>query len=150
MELGRSGIFCEVLMLLLHLALTRRGHLENVLHMFSLLNFHAISEMVFDPSDVDFDRSLFPRKDWYYLIYTQDDTNLMEELPQNMPKPRGKGMTMRVYVDNDHTGDTVTRRSSTGLIIFLSAAPIYWSSKKQTPFKTSSFGSEFCSMKQAK
>ena len=66
-----------------------------------------------------------------------------------MPKPRGKGMTTRVYVDSDHTGDTVRQISRTGFIIFLNAAPIYWSSNKQTPCKTSSFGSDFCAMKQA-
>ena len=58
-------------------------------------------------------------------------------------------MTMRVYVDSDHAGDTVTRRSRTGFIIFLKSSPIYWSSKKQNLCETSSFGSEFCAMKQA-
>ena len=66
-----------------------------------------------------------------------------------MPKPRGNGMIMMVYVDGDHAGDTVTRISRTGFVIFLNSAPIYWSSKKQTSCKTSSFGSEFCAMKQA-
>ena len=58
-------------------------------------------------------------------------------------------MTMRVYVGSDHAGDTVTRRSRTGFIIFLNSAPIYWSSKKQTLCEKSSFVSEFCAMKQA-
>ena len=64
-----------------------------------------------------------------------------------MTEPRGLGMTMRVYVDSDHTGYTVTRKSRTVFIIFLNSAPIYWSSKKQTLCETSSFGSEFCAMK---
>ncbi len=33
--------------------------------------------------------------------------------------------------------------------MFLNGAPIYWSSKKQTSRKTSTFGSEFFAMKQA-
>ena len=66
-----------------------------------------------------------------------------------MPKPCGKGMDMRVYVDSDHAGDTVTRRSSTGFVIFLNGAPIFWNYKKQTSCETSSFGIEFCAMKQA-
>ena len=66
-----------------------------------------------------------------------------------MPQPRGIGMSMRVYVDSDHAGDTITRRSRTGFVIFLNGAPIYWSSKKQGSCKTSLFGSEFCIMKQA-
>ena len=66
-----------------------------------------------------------------------------------MPKPRGKGMYMRVYVDSDHAGGTVTRKYKTGFVIFLNGEPIYWNSKKQTSCETSSFGSEFCAMKQA-
>ena len=58
-------------------------------------------------------------------------------------------MDMRVYVDSDHAGDTVTLKSRTGFMIFLYGAPIYWISKKQTSCETSSFGSEFCAMKQA-
>jgi len=33
--------------------------------------------------------------------------------------------------------------------VFLNGTPIYWSSKKQKSFKTSTFGSEFVAMKQA-
>ena len=58
-------------------------------------------------------------------------------------------MIMRVYVDSDRVGDTVTRRSRKGFVVFLNLAPIYWSSKKQTSCETSSFGSEFCAIKQA-
>ena len=39
-------------------------------------------------------------------------------------------------------------RSRTVLIIFLNSAPIYWFSKCQTSVETSSFGSEFITMKQ--
>ena len=82
-------------------------------------------------------------------IYTDDDSELVEELPPNMTEPRGLIMTMRVYVDSDHAEDTVTRRSQTGFIILLNSAPIYWSSKKQNSCEKSSFGSEFCAIKQA-
>lgn len=55
---------------------------------------------------------------------------------------------MRAFVDADHATDTMTRRSRSGFLIFLNSAPIYWFSKKQTAVETSSFGSEFCAMKQ--
>ena len=58
-------------------------------------------------------------------------------------------MRMRVFVDSDHAGETLTRRSRTGFIVFLNNAPIYWLSKKQTSCETSTFGSEFVAMKQA-
>ena len=54
-----------------------------------------------------------------------------------------------LFVDADHAGDLVTRRSRTGFIVFLNNAPIYWSSKKQNSVETSTFGSEFVAMKQA-
>ena len=66
-----------------------------------------------------------------------------------MPTPLGKSFTCRVYVDSDHAGDQVTRRSRTGFIVFLNSAPIYWSSKKQTSCETSTYGSELLAMKQA-
>jgi hypothetical protein len=105
--------------------------------------------MVFDPSQVDFDRSQFPDKDWSTSIYSQDQADLKETLPADMPKPRGVGFTMRTYVDSDHAGDKVTRRSRSGFLVFLNSAPIYWTSKKQTSCETSTFGSEFVAMKQA-
>jgi hypothetical protein len=73
----------------------------------------------------------------------------MEELPSNMPLSFGPSMTMRVLVDSDYAGDLVTCRSRTCFIVFLNGASIYWSSKKQTSCKTSTFGSEFDAMKQA-
>ena len=108
-----------------HLALPRKIHLEEILHMFTYLKSHANSEMVFDPIQVEFDKALFLKKDWGYSIYSQAASDSLEELPPDMPKPRGKGMDMRVYVDSDHAGDTVTLRSRTGFFIFLNGAPIY-------------------------
>ena len=58
-------------------------------------------------------------------------------------------MRMRTYVDSDHAGESLTRRSRTGFIVFLNKAPIYWLSKKQQGCETSTFGGEFVAMKQA-
>jgi len=54
----------------------------------------------------------------------------MEDISHNSPEPLGIGFTMRAFVDSDHAGDSITRRSRTGFIIFLNSAPIYWYSKK--------------------
>ena len=58
-------------------------------------------------------------------------------------------MIITVFIDADHAGDTVSRRSRTGFVVFLNGAPIYWMSKKQTSIEISTFGSEFVAMKQA-
>jgi hypothetical protein len=96
---------------------------------------------------VEFDRNLFERQDWSFSPYGYE--GLSETLPDGMPTAHGPSMTMRVYVDSDHAGDLITRRSRTGFIVFLNNAPIYWSSKKQGSCETSTFGSEFVAMKQA-
>ena len=52
-------------------------------------------------------------------------------------------------VDLDNTGESLTRRSRTGYIIFLNGSLIYWFYKKIPSIETSNFGAELCAMKQA-
>jgi hypothetical protein len=47
------------------------------------------------------------------------------------------------YVDADHAGYRATRRSQTGVLIFIIRAPILWYSKRQNTVETNTFGSEF-------
>jgi hypothetical protein len=104
--------------------------------------------MVFDLTPISPDMTLFGQEDWLYSTYGYDGTQ-QEELPDIMPKPCRPSMMMRVFVDSDHAGNLMTRRSRTGFIIFLNNASIYWYSKKQNSCETSTFGSEFAAMKQA-
>ncbi len=130
-----------------HLALLRVGHLKELFHIFAYLKAHHNTEMVFDPTSVDFDQSLFLRQDWSFTLYRY--AGLEEEMPPGMPTPHVPTMTMRVYVDSNHARDLVTQQSRMGFIVFLNNAPIYWSSKKQGSCETSTFGSKFVAMKHA-
>ena len=103
------------------------------------------SEMVFDPSDPVIDEVHFEKKDW---ITSEFGSCIKEEFPKNMPMSRGFGFVMRAFVDADHAGDSMTRRSRTRFPVYLNMVPIYWMSKKQTSIDTSSFGSKFIAMKQ--
>ena len=142
-ELGRVDICLEVSMMSSMLAMPRQGHLENLFQIFAYLKKYHNAEMVFDPSLPDVDMNEFTRKDWT----ASEQMKYEEELPGNMITPRGLGFRIIVYVDADHAGDTITRRSRTGFIVFLNKSPIYWMSKKQNSVETSSFGSEFMAMK---
>ena len=148
-ELGRVDICVEVSMMSSHLALPRVGHLDEVLRIFAYLKCHSNAEMVFDPTEVDLPEGDFVKQDWSFYPFYKEAFDEGEELPPNMPTPKGKSMTMRVFVDSDHAGDSVTRRSRTGFVVFLNQSPIYWYSKKQGSCETSTFGSEFVAMKQA-
>ena len=144
-DLGRIDICVEVSMMSSHLALPRRGHLKELFHLFGYLKKHHNAEMPFDPTPPNIDTQKFQPQDWSKSIYGE----LEEEVPPNMSKPLGMEMIMTVYVDSDHAGEVLTRRSRTGFVVFLNKAPIYWMSKKQTSCETSTFGSEFVAMKQA-
>ena len=112
--------------------------------MFAFLKAKHNGVMVFDPTEPLIDESQFKsNEDWSATPYGSCE----ESLPPNMPKPKGLGFTMRAFVDSDHAGDSITRRSRTGFLIFLNSAPIYWYSRKQGSCETSSFGSEFIAMK---
>ena len=145
-ELGRVDICLEVSQLSSHLALPRHGHLQQMYHMFAYLKKHHNAEMMFDPSDPVVDETQFNEQDWSTTVFGQVQNQ--EELPPNMPEPRGQGFVMRAKVDADHAGDTTTRRSRTGFLVYLNCAPIYWLSRKQMSVESSSFGSEFTAMKQ--
>jgi len=73
----------------------------------------------------------------------------IDKIPLNAPEPRGKAVQVNVYVDADHAGNKVTRRSQTGILIFLNMAPISWFSKKQSTVESSTFGSEMVALKIA-
>jgi hypothetical protein len=77
--------------------------------------------MVFDPTPVDFEQSLFQRQDWWSFS-PYGYAGLEEEMPPGMPTPHGPTMTMRVYVDSNHTGDLVTQLPWMGFIVFLNNA----------------------------
>ena len=143
-ELGRIDVTTEVSMLSSHLAMPRDGHLQQLFHIFAYLKAHHNSRLVFDPTYPDIDYEKFEKEDWKSFY-----GKVKEELPENMPEAIGKELIITCYVDADHAGEKLTRRSRTGFIVFVNSAPVYWYSKRQNSIETSSFGSEFVAMKQA-
>lgn len=142
-ELGRADICVEASMMASCMALPRRGHLEALYHIFAYLRIQHNSMTVFDPTEPDIPEAVFEQQDWSDTVYGE----CSETVPHDAPEPRGYGFKIRAYVDSDHAGDSTTRRSRTGFIVYLNNAPIYYTSKKQTSVETSSFGSEFIAMK---
>ena len=142
-ELGRIDITCEVSELASMMAMPREGHLDQIYHIFAYLKIRHNAELVFDPTEPSIDHAAFPAQSWNHTVYT----DAKEDIAPDHPQPRGVGFTIRAFVDADHAGNLVTRRSRTGFIILLNNAPVYWLSKKQSGIETSSFGSEFMAMK---
>jgi len=141
-ELGRIDICCEVSMMAAYCAAPRVGHLEAVLHIFSYLSSHGKSKLIMDDSYAKLEEA--PKQDWRDFY-----PDAKEAIPPNMPEPLGKPVQTTAFVDADHAGDTITRRSRTGVLIYVNRAPIIWYSKKQNSVEGATFGSEFMALKTA-
>ena len=70
-----------------------------------------------------------------------------EAMPNNAPEPRGKPAQLNVFVDADHAGNKITRRSHAGILAFVNMAPTHWYSKRQNTVESSTFSSEFIALK---
>ena len=66
-----------------------------------------------------------------------------------MPNPQGKPVQIVTFVDADNGGCLVTRRSRTGVIIYVNKALVLWYTNQQNSVETSTFGSEFTALKTA-
>lgn len=144
-ELGRVDFYHEVAVISQFNALPREGHLEAVYNMFDYLNDKPKAKMVFDWNLPDYQVPSDEGTDW-----TPFYGDVKEELPQDMPTPRGYTVQTSCFVDSNHAGNVVTRRSHTGILIFLNKAPVIWYSKRQNTVEASTFGSEFVAKRLAK
>jgi hypothetical protein len=129
-------------MLSSYLASPRKGHLENALYVMGYLRLKHDSQLIFDPTYPDIDKTAFPYFDW-----TEFYDNVEVAIPPDMPPPLGKDVDLLMMVDSDHAGEKSTQRSRTGFMILCNLAPIVWLSKQQATIETSVFGAEFVTMK---
>ena len=137
-ELAWVDICLEVSMMSSHLAMPRKGHLDQVLHIFGYLQKYHNTELVYDPSDPMINVDTFTLWDWSSSEFGHIQ-GCEEKLP-NMPESRGLGFTVQAKVDVDHAGDTITRRSQIGFLVYInSVLKIYWWNKKQITFESTSF-----------
>ena len=143
-ELGRVDILLEVSLLSSHLALSRVGHLQQVYHVFGYLKGSPRRRLFFDPDHPNISEDRFHKFDW--VDFYKDSH---EDIPLDAPEPRGKEVGIHCFVDASHASDKITRRSQSGILVFINKAPVVFYSKKQNSVETSTFGSEFTAMKQA-
>ena len=127
-EIGRVDICLEVSMMSSHMAMPREGHLIQLLQIFGYMNCHHNTELVFDPTPPDVNEDAFAVRDWSTSEFGHVQGK--EELPPLMPHPRGLGFVISALVDADHASDTVSRRSCSGMLVYVNDALVYWSSKK--------------------
>ena len=112
-ELGRIDIAFPIAIMSKYLVQPREGHLNELFHLFGYLKSHDRSRIVLDASRPKIDESRFVKQDW-----TEFYRDAEEPIPPNAPEPRGNAVIMSCFVDANHAGDGVMRRSHTGIIIY--------------------------------
>jgi hypothetical protein len=146
-EIGRIDIAYEVSILSRYLAQPRTGHLVQALHIFKYLEIHHENEIAFDPAYHDVEDPALTEERISTMKKMYPDA--IEELPPNAPPPRGNPIEVNCFVDSDHAGDKITRRSQTGIILYCNTAPVIWYSKRQNTVEASTFGAEFVALRIA-
>ena len=145
-ELGRFDILLEVSLMSQYQANPREGHLEALYLIVFYLKNNTLRRIAFDPKRPEYSQVYFnDSADWSDFY-----GDLVEEYPPHMPEPLGKAMKMACFVDSNHAGNVVTRRSHTGIMIFLQNAPILPYSKKQNTVESATFGSELVALRVAR
>jgi hypothetical protein len=141
-EIGRLDILMPVSMMPRYLVSARQGHLEQLFHIVAYSKHHPRSTMVFDDTIPVFRGERFVKCDWSEFY-----PDASEAIPENMLQPRGNEVVMSCFVDADHAGCRETRRSHSGIIIFVNRAPIRWFSKRQNTVEASTYGSELLAIR---
>ena len=139
------NINTEIALLSSHQAAPREGHLDQLLYIVAFLKKKPKLTLYFDPSWAIIDENIFNCSDREQFKDHYRDAG--EELPDRMPRPRGRAAKMVAFVDASHAANKINRKSHTWYIIFINRAPIIWYSKRQNTVESSTFTSECVAMK---
>ena len=115
----------------------RDGHLKAMKCIYGYIKMHPQGHTPLDASFHDWSPYDIQEYDWNEFY-----PDAKEELPPDMPDPRGKVAQIMVYKDADHAHDQVTYHSVTGILLFVNNTVMTWVSKRQKTVKTSMYGSE--------
>jgi hypothetical protein len=118
----------------------REGHLIALKRLFGYLRKHPDGQILVDPNPFDHTEAL--KKYTAYDNWKEFYPDAVEAMPPNQPVPGIRKAQITIYVDADHAHDVVTRRSVTGIILFINGTPVRWVSKRQKTVETSTYGSE--------
>ena len=135
--LGRYDIMYAVVTMARYNHLPREGHLKSMLRLFGYLKNHSKGSIRNNLKPMKVSDLPEVKTNWKSLY-----PGAKEDIPLKFPTPKGMMMEITSFFDADHAHDQETRRSVTGVILFLMSTPVKWYSKRQNTVESSSFGSE--------
>ena len=112
--LGRFDVHYATMSLSRFSAAPREGHMKAAQRILAYLKQFPKGKVVYDTTYPSHTPDKVDRKVWRDLY-----PDVEEELPPDMLPVKGKKVRITVYVDADHAHDLVTRRSVTGILLYL-------------------------------
>jgi hypothetical protein len=145
--IGRLDISFAVSSLSRFSANPRQGHLELAVYLFGYLKKYPNRRLVIDSRPLIVDEEL--RQTSFHPDFLEDYDGAEEEIGEGFPEAFGKELETSVFFDADHAHDHMTRRSITGIMVFVGSTPVLWPSKRQGCIATSTYTAEFVAMRSA-
>jgi hypothetical protein len=144
--LGRFDIHLAVAAMSSYRAMPRQGHIDRIKRIYGYIKRNPDGAIRFRVKIPDHESVSQPTNfDWLSTIYG----NSTEELPPDMPVPKGRVMRITTYQDANLYHDMVTGRAMSGVLHLVNQTPVFWFCKKQKTVETATYGSEFLVARQA-
>ena len=106
-----------------------------------------LDRLVFDGMYPYIDMRLFQKSITDPSEWSNFYPEVAERLPARKIEPLGNHVKVRAYIDTNHTKNLKNRRSHSGILIYVNNAPIIWYSKRQNTVESSSFSSEYVTLR---
>jgi hypothetical protein len=106
----------------------REGHMKQMLRIFGYLKYHEKAWIKFDVTVPNYDGLELKDYDWS-LQYPDAEEKIHLDAPEPLKTIFPASITC--YCDADHAHCLETRRSVTGVILFVNKTPIKWYNKRQ-------------------
>ena len=137
--LGRFDIAVHVMTMSRFRQQPRIGHLERLKKIVGYLANLPHGALRFRLHEPDYSNLPHKEYDWQRTVYR----GAKEEIPHDIPEPKGKHVTTTTYVDANLHHDQVTGKAVTACLHMVNATPSHWHTKRQATVETATFGSEF-------
>jgi hypothetical protein len=137
--LGRFDVACAVMTMSRYRAAPTSNHLNMLGRIFGYLRHTKDAAIRFRTEEPDIEGFEEEKYDWDMSVYS----GITEDIPEDIPVPRGKDMVMSTYVDANLLFCRATGRSVSGILHMMNSTPVDWFTKLQNTVESATYGSEF-------
>ena len=150
--IGRMDICHAVSSLSRFSAAPREGHLELAFHLFGYLKQYPNKQLIIDSAPLKIHPSLYNPKDkraQFDPDFLEDYPDACEDRDPREPTAYGPELETSIFFDSNHAHDKKTRRSISGILVFVGSTLVLWSAKRQGCIASSTYTAEFMAMRTA-